>query len=104
MVPDRNPRTECGCQPVAFIAALGAFLPGVALLADLPFFFATWTPCGATRAFLVAFRSSPVAGVWVVPVSSAIDVFMFSLSAVIAAVTTWITPVRKESKRILRIP
>jgi hypothetical protein len=53
---------------------------------------------------LVAFGFSPVAGAWAVPVSSAIDVFMFSLSAVIIAVTTWITPVRQESKRILRIP
>src|ERR1700722_10812339 len=131
MVPDRNPRTECGCQPVAFIsslavtppgrfsrssivlvllpsrvpvalfAALGAFLAGVAFLADLPLVFATWAPCGATRAFLVAFGFSPVACAWAVPVSSAIDVFMFSLSAVITAVTTWITPVRRESKSIL---
>jgi hypothetical protein len=71
IVPERNPRTECGCQPVAFIsslavtpparlsssstvavllpsraaaffAPLGAFLAGLAFLADLPFFGATW--------------------------------------------------------------
>jgi hypothetical protein len=53
---------------------------------------------------LVAFGFSPAAWAWVAPFSSAVDVFMFSLSAVITAVTTWITPVRQESKRILRIP
>ncbi len=72
--PDRKPRTECACQLVAFInslavtppgrfsnsrtlsvllpsradlaffAPLGAFLAGVALLPDFPFFFATWAP------------------------------------------------------------
>src|SRR5579863_2382823 len=28
MVPDRNPRTECGCQPVAFISSLDVAPPG----------------------------------------------------------------------------
>ena len=84
----------------ALAAVLGACLAGVAFLAELPFFFPTWAPCGATRAFLVAFGFSPVAGAWAVPVSSTIDVFMFSLSAVITAVTTWITPARQESKSI----
>jgi hypothetical protein len=83
------------------LRGFGRFLGWVAFLADLPFFFATCAPCGATRAFLVAFGFSPVAVAWAVPVSSAIDVFMFSLSAVITAVTTWITPVRRESKSIL---
>jgi hypothetical protein len=80
----RNPRTECGCHPVAFIsslavtpparfsrsrmvlvllpsrppAALGAFLAGVAFLTELPFFLPTWAPCGATRAFLPRDRNA----------------------------------------------
>jgi hypothetical protein len=28
IVPDRNPRTECGCQPVAFISSLDVAPPG----------------------------------------------------------------------------
>src|ERR1700684_2086609 len=94
MVPDKNPRTECGCQPVTFIsssavtppdlfsrskilavllpsrtplrflAPLGAFLAGVALLADLPFFDPTWARFGRTWAFLVAFGFLPVTGAW----------------------------------------
>src|SRR5579871_2587076 len=28
MVPDRNPRIECGCQPVAFISSLAVAPPG----------------------------------------------------------------------------
>jgi hypothetical protein len=47
---------------------------------------------------LLAFGFSPVAGAWALPVSSAIDVFMFSPCAVITAITTWITPVRGKSK------
>ena len=86
IVPDRNPRTECGCQPVTFIsssavappgrlsrsrhlvglaafagavaffAPLGAFLAGVAFLADLAFFFATLARRGATRGLFGGFR------------------------------------------------
>jgi hypothetical protein len=63
-------------------APLGAFFAGLAFLPDLPFFFATCAPCGATRAFLVAFGSAAtLAGAD--SVCSAI--MMFSLSAVITA-------------------
>jgi hypothetical protein len=105
-VPDKNPRTECGCQPVAFISSLavappgrfsrsrtlavllpsradlaffwplGAFFGALAFLADLAFFGGTWARCRATRAFLLGFGWSPVAVAWAVPVSSAIDVFI----------------------------
>ena len=43
-------------RPALFRSALGAFLAGVAFLAGLPSFFATWAPCGATRAFFGGFR------------------------------------------------
>jgi hypothetical protein len=41
---------------------------------------------------------------WAVPVSCVIEVSMFSPYAVITAVTTWITPVRRKGKAILRRP
>jgi hypothetical protein len=114
-VPERNPRTECGCQPVAFINSLavtppgrfsksrtlavllpsradlaffwplGAFFGGLAFLADLAFFGGTWARCRATLAFLLGFGWSPVAVAWAVPVSSAIEVFTLSPLAVITA-------------------
>jgi hypothetical protein len=74
---------------------LGAFLAGLAFLADLPFFGATLAPRGARMAFLVALGSS-VAGVGALPVSG-VDVMIFSPLAAIA-VTTSITPVGLESK------
>src|SRR5260221_10714306 len=79
-VPERKPRTECACHPVAFIssasvapsgrfnssrtvaallpflaapaffAALGAFLEALAFLADLPFTGATCAPRAPARA------------------------------------------------------
>src|SRR5580704_10937966 len=106
IVPDRNPRTECGCQPVAFISSLavtppgrfrrsstfavllpsraevaffwllGAFFVELAFLADLAFFGGTWARRRATLTFLLGFGWSPVAVAWAVPVSSAIDVFI----------------------------
>jgi len=79
---------------------LGAFFAGLAFLAALPFFGATWAPRCATRAFFVGFGCAPVAGA--VPVSSVVDaIIVFSPLAVIT-VTTWITPVRPESKAILK--
>src|SRR5580658_5246996 len=105
MVPDRNPRTECACQPVVFIssfavtppgrlsssrtwlvlllaragftflAPLGAFLAWVAFFANFPFFGATLAPRAARPAFLAAFGFSPAAGAGLL-VSSVIDVFM----------------------------
>jgi hypothetical protein len=80
-VPDKKPRTECGCQPVAFINSLavtplgrfsrsrtlavllpsrgwvaffspsGALFGLLAFFPDLSFFSATWAPRGATRVF-----------------------------------------------------
>jgi hypothetical protein len=80
-VPDRNPRTECGCQllafcssfdvappgrfsssrilaallpsraPAAFFALLGAFFAGVAFLPDLALFVATGASGGLFRGF-----------------------------------------------------
>jgi hypothetical protein len=81
-----------------FLSAFGRFLRRGSLMGRLPFFFATWAPRGATRAFLVAFGCLPNAGAWPLPVSSVIDVFMFAPWAEISAITTWITPVRPESK------
>src|ERR1700733_15345875 len=108
MVPDTKPRTECGCQPVAFMsclavtppgrlsrsrilvvllplrgpvaffAPLGAFLTEVALFAAFAFFGAPWARCGRTLAFFGALDFSPVAGTWSLPFSSAIGLFMFS--------------------------
>jgi hypothetical protein len=107
LLPSRTPFSLAAFSgepvPLGLAAVLGAFLAGLAFLPDLYFFFATCAPSGATRAFLAAFGFSPVAGDWALPVSSAIDVFMFSLSAVITAVTTWITLVGPESKAILAV-
>jgi hypothetical protein len=129
IVPDRKPRTECGCQPVAFIsslavtpparlsrsstlavllpsraptaffAPLGAFFAGLAFLGDLPFFGATWALRGATRAFLLAFGCSLLAAFGVAAVSTINSVILISPLAVIT-VTTSITPVAQESKQI----
>src|SRR3954470_16238908 len=103
MVPDRNPRTLWACQSVAliiaasvapsgrfsrsrilatllpsraapaFLAPLVAFLAGLAFLAVLPFFAATWARRAPTRAFLVGFGDSPAAAA-VVAFSCVIDV------------------------------
>src|ERR1700733_15382462 len=108
MVPDTKPRTECGCQPVAFMsclavtppgrlsrsrilvvllplrgpvafcAPLGAFLTGVAFLADLAFFGAPGARCGRTRAVFAVLDLSPIAGTWSLAFSSAFGMFMFS--------------------------
>jgi len=90
-VPDRKPRIECACQPVAFIrsfsvapserfsksrilavllpsraarafpAPLGAFLAGLAFLADLLLAGDTGARRGATGAFLFGFGLPPFA-------------------------------------------
>jgi hypothetical protein len=84
-VPERNPRNECGCQPVAFISSfavappgrfsksrtlavllpsradvaffwpLGAFFGELAFLVDFAFFGGTWARCRATLAILFGF-------------------------------------------------
>src|SRR5438552_216748 len=88
MVPDRNPRTECGCHPVAFISSLavappgrfsrsrtlaallpsraepaffsplGAFLAEVAFFPDFAFFGATCARRAPAGGFFVAFASA----------------------------------------------
>src|SRR5260370_40296359 len=118
-----KPLTEWACQPVAFINSLsvapfgrfsksttlavllpsraevaffrplGAFFAGLAFLADLAFFVAAW-------GFLFGFGGAPVAGA--VPVSSVVDAIICILLLAVITVTTWITPVRLESKSILR--
>src|SRR5689334_13610153 len=128
-----NPRTDCGCQPVAFIssfalappgrfsksrtlavllpsrapaafvAPLGAFLTGVAFFPDLPFFGATWARRAPAVAFLLAFSSSAV-GARAVAVASAFEIIVFLLMAVDYRVTTSITPVGGKCKRNLRTP
>src|ERR1019366_1756910 len=90
-VPDRNPRTECGCQPVAFInslpvtppgrfsrsrtlavllpsraplaflAPLGAFLAGEAFFPDWASLGVPFAPCAPAAALLVALGSMAVA-------------------------------------------
>jgi hypothetical protein len=109
MVPERNPRTECGCQPVAFISSLavtppgrfsrsttlavllpsrapvvffwllGAFLAGLAFFPGLPFFGATWARRAPLWAFFAAFDSS-AAGARAVSVVSVFDVMLFSFN------------------------
>src|ERR1700694_3451894 len=131
-VPLMNPRTLGACQSVAFMISatvapslrfsssrilsvllpsradlvfllpLGAFFAGVAFLADLPFFGATWAPFGATRAFLAAFGCSLAADAGAVAASTINSVILISPLAVITAITTSITPVRRESKWILQ--
>jgi hypothetical protein len=80
---------------------LGAFLTGLAFLGDLAAFFVTWPPFGATWAFLLAFGFTMLAAFGSVAVSAINSVILISPLAVIT-VTTWITLVRAESKRILR--
>jgi hypothetical protein len=81
---------------------LGGFLAGLAFFPDLAFFGATWARCRATLAFLVGFGfCSAATAAWAVPASSVIVVMWSLLCAVITAVVTWITPVRRESKAIL---
>jgi hypothetical protein len=63
-------------------------LPLVALWADLLFAGATWARRGAIRAFLVGFGCSLVGAAGAAPVSSVVDVFIYSPLAVITAVTT----------------
>src|SRR5258708_35950660 len=107
MAPDRKPRTEWGCQPVAFRSSfsvtplgrfsrpstlavllpsrapaafrlpLGAFLAALALGADLAFLGATCARRAATRAFLACFGSLALVA-GAVPVSSSIDVIVWS--------------------------
>ena len=52
-----------------------------------------------TRGLLVGFAGSSATVAGAVPVSSVVDVMMVSPFAVITAVTTWITPVGRKSKR-----
>jgi hypothetical protein len=68
----------------------------LAFFVDFAFFGATWARPTPARAFFVAFGSSAEAA-GAVPVSG-VDVMLFSPLAVITALTTWITPVRGESK------
>src|SRR5450631_625235 len=98
MVPERNPRTEWGCQlvafisslvvappgrfsrsrifaallpsraPVAFFAPLDVFFAGVAFLADLDLAGATCARLGAMRTFLPGFGFSAPVA-WAMPVS-----------------------------------
>jgi hypothetical protein len=82
-----------------FLRALGRF-PGLAFFADFAFFGATWARRAPAVAFLVAFGSSAEAA-GTAP-ASGVDVMVFSPLVVISAVTTSITPVRRESKRILQ--
>jgi len=113
-VPDRNPRTECGCQPLAFCrsmdvtppgrfsrsrilaallpsraplpfyALLGAFLAGVAFFPDLASKGATWRARLSTLAFFVGFATVFSAG-WAVSVCSVVDVMISPFWAVITA-------------------
>src|SRR5260370_31798688 len=114
-----KPLTEWACQPVAFINSLsvapfgrfsksttlavllpsraevaffrplGAFFAGLAFLADLAFFVATW-------AFLFGFGGAPVAGA--VPGSSLVDAIIFILLFAVVSLATLGTPVRPVSK------
>src|SRR5947207_3054529 len=71
-VPDRNPRTECGCQPVAFISSLsvapsGRFSSSSTLAVLLPSrlvagFSAFWRPLGAFLGGVAFLRDLPVLG------------------------------------------
>src|SRR5437016_1078546 len=113
-VPDRKPRTECGCQPVAFISSLAVTPPGrpsrsiilaalllsratpnslarldvffasLALILDLPFLGATFARRAPTRAVLLAFGSAAV-GVKALSAASVIEIIVFSPLSVITA-------------------
>src|SRR5579871_4893135 len=71
-VPERNPRTECGCQPVAFISSLAVAPPdrfsrSIILAALLPSraesdFFAPLRGWGAFLAEVVFFPAFPFLG------------------------------------------
>jgi hypothetical protein len=131
IVPDRNPRTECGCHrvafcssfdvappgrfsrsrifaallpsraPVAFFSLLGAFLAGLAFLPGFPFFGATFARRAPAVAFFVGFGSADPA-VGAVSICSVFVVIIRSPLAVITAVTTWITPKCLKSKPFVR--
>jgi hypothetical protein len=85
---------------VAFLGALVAFLAAVVFLPDFGLDGATPGFRGAMLG-LVAPLGSCAAPEVAMACSSAV-VIVNSPSAVITAVTTWITPVRRRSKRILR--
>jgi hypothetical protein len=123
-VPDRNPRTECGCQPVAFInsltvaplgrfnrsrilavllpartlafvARLGAFLVEAAFFPDLALLDATWRARLPTLGFLEGFGSVVTAGA--VPGCSVVDVMFFSWAVITADdVSLWSAPKARE--------
>src|SRR6266481_870049 len=95
LLPLRTPFAD-----VAFLGALAAFLAGVVFLPDFGLDGATPGFRGAMLG-LVAPLGSCAAPEVAIPCSSAV-VIVNSPSAVITAVTTWITPVRRRSKRILR--
>src|SRR5436309_15181973 len=114
-VPDKKPRTEWGCQPVAFISSLavappgrfsssrilaallpsraeptffspfGAFLPGLAFFPDLPFLGATCARRAPAGGFFVAFASA--AGLAGAVSVCSVIVVMLSPLAVIAVTT-----------------
>src|ERR1017187_8119833 len=116
--PDINPRTECACQPVAFIssfpvapperfsrsrtlAVLLPWLARVAFLPDLAWDGATWALCAATCGFLAGFGCSAGALAWVFAVSSGMPFILRSPWAVITAIPS-ITRVRGNCKLIVR--
>src|SRR6266849_3797049 len=113
--PDRKPRTECGCQPVAFIrrfnvtppdccsnvSTLAVLLPwrprgAVAALAAFVAWLSLWADfalAGATRGFgaapLALWGGSGVSGAWAGSRFSVVDVVMVDAPlAVMTAVTT----------------
>src|SRR5438874_12902135 len=131
-VPDRNPRTECACQPVAFISSFsvapcGRFSSSSTLAGLLPSrlarFSAFLRPLGAFLGEVAFLRDLPVLGATCArraPTRAFLVVFGFSSDAVawvvsfssvlviyapvavITAVNTWITPVGGRSKTILQ--
>src|SRR5712691_5619500 len=127
-VPDRNPRTEWGCQPVtlisswavaplarfsrsrtlavllalrtdrAFFAPFGVFFTGLAFLAALAFGGATWRARFPTLAFFVVGFGASPAAVACAALVASVIEVMFSPLVVISAVTTWITRVPLKCK------
>ena len=85
---------------LSFLSAFGRFLGGSGLLGRFALRLRHVAALLRARAFLLALGWVSAAGAGEVAVSSAVEI-MFSPSAVITAVTS-ITPVRPESKAILR--
>src|SRR5579871_27394 len=130
-VPERNPRTECGCQPVAFISSLAVAPPdrfsrSIILAALLPSraesdFFAPLRGWGAFLAEVVFFPAFPFLGAtWArrVPTGAPLVAFgsgalgvsvcsvmlvMVSPCAVVTASMTSITLFERDCKAILRM-